>query len=281
MRLSPLRLGGFLFSFVLTLLVSGCAEREGNRYPTAHPTAGSLGVIYPPVAVGSLTTTWPSASLDLAHHLAWRVDAFDGRRGYDGLACETPMAVSQFNQLGAKDVVVQAELTEQVATRSAAGPRRRATALLRAYDRSGRLRAEVQGTGESEDLEQPKLLSPATQPPSLAAISALNDANDRLLPLLLIPVAAVAPPPAAVGAPPETPMPATVAVTIDSSPSHADVLIDGRFRGTTPLAITLPTTKPCTIRIERQGFRPWSRELTPEPEMQLQPALEAETPHAQ
>jgi hypothetical protein len=45
------------------------------------------------------------------------------------------------------------------------------------------------------------------------------------------------------------------------------------FKGTTPQAIPLPP-KPLTIRIERAGYKPWTREVTPVPGLRVQPALE-------
>lgn len=52
-----------------------------------------------------------------------------------------------------------------------------------------------------------------------------------------------------------------VSVVIDSRPDHAEILLDGKFVGTTPLSYRLP---PGTHKIElvRPGFGPWLRELT-------------------
>ena len=72
---------------------------------------------------------------------------------------------------------------------------------------------------------------------------------------------------------PTPPPVVTVQMIIASIPDHADVLVDGKFRGTTPLALNLPSV-PVEIRIERQGRIPWTRTLTPEVGMQLAPALE-------
>ncbi len=258
----------FPILLLLPVLVGGCADSSVNRWPAVKPAANTLGVVYAPVAVGSLTAVYPDAAVAFANHLAWRVDFFDGRHGYDGVAAadlgsDTAAALAQ---LGDRDLLVIATLTDQQRIRIPGGHHRIATAELVALDRAGVRRGAARGRGEVEDVSDPKMMSPALRSESLAAKAALEDASDHLLPQLMVAqVPAAAPAPVAPAA--------TILVTIDSKPDHADVLIDGRFVGTTPLGITLPAVEQ-TFRIERQGHQPWERKLTPAAEMQLSPALE-------
>ena len=64
-----------------------------------------------------------------------------------------------------------------------------------------------------------------------------------------------------------------VDVMVDSIPPNADILIDGTFLGNTPVTVPLPVRE-ITVRVERQGFQPWERTLTPSSDMRIQPALE-------
>lgn len=52
-----------------------------------------------------------------------------------------------------------------------------------------------------------------------------------------------------------------VSVVIDSRPDHAEIRIDGKFVGTTPLSYRLPSGTH-KIELVRAGFGPWFRELT-------------------
>lgn len=54
-------------------------------------------------------------------------------------------------------------------------------------------------------------------------------------------------------------------VSLQSSPDPADIYLEGKFIGSTPMAVAL---EPGTHRIEikRPGFKSWQRELTVMPE---------------
>ena len=49
-------------------------------------------------------------------------------------------------------------------------------------------------------------------------------------------------------------------ITIKSSADHAEVEIDGKFLGTTPLEITLPAGSHKAL-VRKAGFQPWSRDV--------------------
>lgn len=51
-----------------------------------------------------------------------------------------------------------------------------------------------------------------------------------------------------------------VSVVIDSRPDNAEIRVDGKFVGTTPLSYRLPSGTH-KIELVRAGFGPWFREL--------------------
>jgi serine/threonine-protein kinase len=50
----------------------------------------------------------------------------------------------------------------------------------------------------------------------------------------------------------------TGALTIDSRPTGSNVFVDGQLIGTTPLSMTSVSAGEHTVRIERDGYRPWT-----------------------
>jgi hypothetical protein len=69
----------------------------------------------------------------------------------------------------------------------------------------------------------------------------------------------VTPPPEPVAPPP--PEPATGTVSLSSTPYLADVYVDGENMGYTPAKLRLPPGKH-TFRCEKQGYKPWTKEIT-------------------
>ena len=54
-----------------------------------------------------------------------------------------------------------------------------------------------------------------------------------------------------------------VEVSFEPTPAKCDVLIDGEYRGTTPLKLQLPVKKPVKITIRKAGFDAWEATMTP------------------
>lgn len=52
-------------------------------------------------------------------------------------------------------------------------------------------------------------------------------------------------------------------VAVASQPSLADVLVDGQFRGRTPVTVKLAKDEAHLVRVEKEGFEPVSREVRP------------------
>ena len=55
----------------------------------------------------------------------------------------------------------------------------------------------------------------------------------------------------------------TVEVSFEPTPAKCDVLIDGEYRGTTPLKLKLPVKKSVKITIRKSGFEAWEATMTP------------------
>lgn len=55
----------------------------------------------------------------------------------------------------------------------------------------------------------------------------------------------------------------TASIAITPRPEGCDCLVDGIFRGNTPITLELPTGKPATIRLERAGYVAWERAVVP------------------
>lgn len=55
-------------------------------------------------------------------------------------------------------------------------------------------------------------------------------------------------------------------ISVRSTPRRANVTIDGRYRGQTPLSLTLAPNQDYTIELSKAGFEPFSRSITINPE---------------
>ena len=67
-----------------------------------------------------------------------------------------------------------------------------------------------------------------------------------------------APPAARPPAAPESRSPQTASLTIESRPSGATVIIDGKRVGTTPLALPGVSVGTHAVRMEMAGYKPWT-----------------------
>lgn len=67
--------------------------------------------------------------------------------------------------------------------------------------------------------------------------------------------------------------PNQISVRIEPTPPGCDVLIDGIYRGTAPITVTLPATAQVLVRLERTDLTPWERRLIPEQVPVIAPML--------
>lgn len=255
------------------LLATGCAERETNQWK-GTPAEGTFAVVFLPVDTAPIDAVWKDGSRKFAFDLANKVD-FLGKDA-DGWSLATlPRSGTEPEVVPGAGWTVATRLLSLEIGPSPLGPQWLAKAEMRAFDKDKRevFRRTAHGTRSTEG--SPKLMSPESKPEVQAAWTACANAAEALMDALRVRQDLPYQPPVAPAPAPVV----TVQVTITSIPDHADVLVDGKFRGTTPLAVGLPT-KPLLIRIERQGSQPWSRELTPEEGMQIAPALEPLAPPA-
>ena len=289
-----------LFSVVLLSLISfagftGCM-RDANRWTehdaAAKPAAVTVDqaggnariVLFPPVALGALASIYPAARLEFAHDMANRVDLLgkdaDGRVG-ESLpeSGSTDWDQGRVAAAGGAHLVV---LTKVMELRRIDGApdvhgvidRQIAVIEVRAIDIDGRVVLNRQVKGEAPVARSGKFIGPSNEPESLATWQALSTACGLINTYLAehqdlrsVPKQEV---PNAIN---------LIDVAFDSVPAQADILIDGAFRGTTPQVLPLPG-KEVTVSIERQGYQPWTRTLTPVTGMKIQPALVALPPAA-
>ena len=289
-----------LFSAVLLSLISlagvtGCM-RDTNRWTeqdaAAKPAAVTVDqaggntriVLFPPVALGALASIYPDARLEFAHDMANRIDLLgkdaDGRVG-ESLpeSGSTDWDQGRVAAAGGAHLVV---LTKVMELRRIDGApdvhgvidRQIAVIEVRAIDIDGRVVLNRQVKGEAPVARSGKFIGPGNEPESLATWQALSTACGLINTYLAehqdlrsVPKQEV---PNAIN---------LIDVAFDSDPSEADILIDGAFRGTTPQVLPLPG-KEVTVSIERQGYQPWTRTLTPVTGMKIQPALVALPPAA-
>ena len=272
---------------ITVLLCSACAWRSGNAWPPAATPKGPA-VVFVPVAMGPLSAVHPGGASSWADDLAARLDLLS--RNADGFAAVALPASDAAVWVAHPPVatpgaalVVLTTVTKIEDTSTTLTKRTTATATMRALDASGQqvwvktLSADIEGSDAA------KVQGPAGRievRAGWAAVAACANALADFVvtrpdPTSVPPVVAAAPvvvlPPPAAG---------LVRLRIDSIPPNADVLIDGRLRGTTPCHVDLPSGSEATIRIERAGFQPWDRTLVPSEALVLTPALAPLAPPA-
>lgn len=65
----------------------------------------------------------------------------------------------------------------------------------------------------------------------------------------------------------------TVKVSLSTTPSGADILIEGDFAGNTPSELAVPARR-FRLKLQRQGYQPWENEVLPREGMSISPVLE-------
>lgn len=269
---SPLtRLALFLTCGLVAVLALGaCANSERSRWK-GERKGETFAVVFAPVDTTAIDALYPQAAQQFAYDLANRVD-FLGKDANGWAAVDAPRSNATLAVIPGADWSVTTRLISLELGPSPFGAQWVAKVEMRAVDSAGREIFRKTTHGTQVDETSPKMMAPAARPQVKAAWSACGEAVSALIDRLRLRneiAFVVAQAPAPVPSPPVEP----VQITISSIPDHADVLIAGKFRGTTPLALTLPSVA-VEIRIERQGRLPWTRTLTPETGMQIAPALE-------
>jgi hypothetical protein len=289
--MSPAR----ILAIALVLLACAACRRAGQTYDgtTAPATAAEEPatvaghtrqriVLFAPTGIGPLAAIYPAARLDFPHALADRVDLL--MPGHDGRVGEVlpDSDAKRWDEgrvpatAGAHVVVLtQVVSIDRVEGSIGIGNRpSRVDALveLRALDVNGVAIYRKRAVAQADVPTSPKVVSADGRPESRAAWEALDSALSDFRTFLAA-RNELADQPTALSQQPGPAAAALVPVTIDSDPPKADVMIDGRFRGTTPLTLKLPARE-ITVRIERQGYAPWEKQgLVPSPDMTIQPAL--------
>ncbi len=265
---------------LLAALVAGCAPRESTHYQLdaegpASATAPSMAaapaeqrpiVLFAPLALGPLAEIIPAARdewpSDLADRVTWNT-RIDGRphagRHNRHLPASDAADWSRGRVPGTRTVKLVVltqvlEVGERLGEATAQGRARYATATveMRAIDAEGTLVFRKRGQGEAEAKDSPKFLGPAND----ARVKAAWQATTAVLGALLAHQAVTAD-----GAPADS-VAGVVPVRITSDPPGADVVVDGIYRGATPLELKLPA-RAVELLIERPGYLPWKRTVLP------------------
>ncbi len=282
---------------VSVFAVLGCVRRDEAKWngqvdqdgrpvvPPAEGTDGSAStaasadnagkriIAFAPVATGPLAPIYPESRLVYAFDLADRIDRLSDDDGQarenlpdsdaqDWSAGPVPAAAGSF-------LVVLTRVLD-ISTENPIGPHPSkgsvtVTVEMRAVDPSDPAGPPVfykKAKGHASGDPMVKMMGDVAKPESVAAWDACSTLVGSLIKVLKDrPDTAGAPMPGG-----------SVVVDIDSDPANADILVDGTFLSTTPAKLPLPR-KIITVRIERQGYQPWQRQLMPSKDMRIQPVL--------
>jgi len=250
--------------------------RASDAPVTADEVRRERIVLFAPTALGPLATIDPGARLEFPFALADRVDLL--MKGHDGRVGEVlpDSDAPRWNEgrvpaTAGAHVVVLTQVLSLNRVKGGIGLGSRpdhveAVVELRALDVNGVALYRKHAVSEADVSEKPKIVTDNGKPESLASAAALDVAMSDFRAFLSAQNELVNQPTGLAN--PST----RIAMLIESEPSGADVLIDGAFRGTTPLNIGIPARQ-VKIRIERQGFSAWERDLVPTADMPIKPAL--------
>lgn len=235
-------------------------------------------VLFAPTSLGPLAAIYPAARLEFPFAMADRVDLL--MKGHDGRVGEAlpdsdaaRWSAGRVPATAGAHVVVLTQVLTLERIRGGTGlgsrpDRMNAVVELRALDVNGVVIYRKRALGQADVARMPKVVSEDGRPESRAAWEALTTALSDFRTFLSA-LNELANQPVRLN---QQPAESAVPVIVDSDPAQADVLIDGAFRGTTPLTLMLPARE-VRVRIERQGFLPWERMLVPSIDMRIQPAL--------
>lgn len=277
------------------VVFAGCFSKADNRWqPQAESKPGAVAekpsakriVLFAPTALGPLHAIYAQARLDYPFDLADRVDVLmrdaDGRVGENLPNSDDPAWDKGRVALTAgAHVIVLTMITDLQKSEGASSPRGRldhftATARMRCLDVNGMELVSKTATGAADAEESAKFMGESNRPESRACWNAIANTLGTLRSFLDQQGDMPNQPKRASSE--QAPAPAAlIEVVIGSQPDHADIVVDGLFRGTTPQKLPLPQ-RPVKIRLERAGFKPWERELTPAPDLKVEPVLEALAP---
>jgi hypothetical protein len=277
----------------VVLCLVACAPRDRNTWHPAPPGGQSaarmprpdepaprrLAVVFAPVAIGQLATSWPGAAETFAYDLADRIDVLGSKADADGLAAPSLPASDSADWrawpvegTSGADLVVLTVLQSISKTEdapNAQGVRKVTCTVLiemRALDAFGNVVFAKRGRGDWEGFPSPKFPGPESQPEARASWQACSNAVGALLDFLEKRNEAEES-----GAAPTAER--LVEVEIASDPPGADVLVDGIFRGNTPCTLKLPVRR-LALRLERHGLQAWERIMIPDSGMKIKPVLE-------
>lgn len=265
---------------VVLVVAGGCQRRSDWREGTADPATGRTVVLFAPVHAPPVQARWSGADHSLARDAARRIELLStSARAWAGVnlpsSADPAWAAGRVAGVAGADLVILT-VVDEIEVETGPGtpgqpPMVTAWATMRAIDIDGReLWAVRRVEGRSPNRPVAKAVHPAARPVSKAAWNAIGACLGNLDAWI---EGGAEADPGGDEAPPQASSPhGLVGVTIDSVPANADIFVDDLFRGTTPMVVPLPQ-RPLLLRLQRQGFQPWERRLTPGADMRIQPAL--------
>jgi hypothetical protein len=274
--MNTLRIITILALALAVALISACGESrtwpaDGN--PEGAPN-NVRTVLIAPVEVGPIANVYPEAELQFARDMASRMDLlYENSESWVGetlpVSSDPRWAEGPVGAAAGARVVVLTEVLDVVLEKGGAGmpEQMAATVRMRGMDANGKEIYRNELVGRADNESSPKMMQIAAKPAPKAVWVACKKLIDGLGEWI------EKQPIDAKQWGDDRPEAVLVDVTIESTPTGADILVDGVFRGTTPSVVPLPV-RPLTLKLERQGFQPWEQSFTPDSGMAIKPGLE-------
>lgn len=229
-------------------------------------------VLFAPVTLGPLAGIDPEARNRFANDLAAKLSSAvtDAKAWASATLPESGSSAWTEGPVGAAagaEVVVLTEVLdlERKANAGVGDGRVSVTVRTQALGINGRALYSATTSDWVADKTSPKLMADGAQPASRAAWGACKQGLTGLSDWLNQAPGPVMPTTVAVDGP-------SIAVSVNSIPKGADIMIDGAFLGNTPMIINLPVEE-VTVTLQMQGYHDWQKTLTASPGMTIQPAL--------
>lgn len=270
-------------TFTVIVTVAILAAVVGCTGPRTWPEDGPSNaapanvrrVLIAPVDVGPVANVYPEAELAYARDMAARLDRlYENVQSWVGqtlpLSSDPRWSQGPVGAAAGARLVVLTEVLDVVVEEASAGMSERvaATVRMRGIDPNGDEIWRNELIARVGNETSPKRMHASARPPSRAAWTACKKLLDGLGEWVeKQPIGEKQ------WGDDDRDEAVLVDISIESSPSGADILVDGVFRGNTPAVVPLPV-RSLTLKLERQGYQPWEQTFTPDSGMRINPGLE-------
>ena len=236
------------------LVISGCnLDRPQPTWPPSGNASATRSVVVVDADAGPVAAAWDGAGVDLADRLARKLDG-DGWTAWRSASAVSAPVLARVTVLSLRHLD------------QPGNPMLEATVRVQAFDAGGKELFTVTSVGSVIREDSAKLMQPSNRSECRAAQAALARGGESLRQWLLHR-------PDREESTPAPPAAGLVRIQVASEPAGADVLVDGRFVGSTPCFLDLAPTE-VTVRIERAGRTTWERRVTPATNLRIAPVLD-------